>query len=217
MEARIRSMAHLYHVPMLHRVGCNRYAGCSRLIADEMFPKSILPSRTLVPFSAARVHPFRSIESRLEHCATIRLMTREQGGRTLISGRQCPEGMHVVRRQHPNVDHKRMGQRKRCDRFPQGRAHIRIGEKRLTPIGVAGEEIGATRHMGATVIRHHGIIPPMSGAGTRATLAWRDNRQKSAGVAHRLEHPVITRRLTRTITLFLPENLCRHDVNSYFL
>ena len=44
-------------------------------------------------------------------------------------------------------------------------------EKGLAPIGVDGEEIGATRHMGATVIRHGGIIPPMNGAGTRLTLA----------------------------------------------
>ena len=75
--------------------------------------------------------------------------------------------MHVVRQQHPSLDHKRMGQTKRSDRFPQGRAHIDIGEKGLAPIGVDGEEIGATRHMGATVIRHGGIIPPMNGAGTR--------------------------------------------------
>jgi len=33
-----------------------------------------------------------------------------------------------------------MGQTKRSDRFPQGRAHIDIGEKRLAPIGVDGEE-----------------------------------------------------------------------------
>ena len=46
-----------------------------------------------------------------------------------------------------------------------------IGEKGLAPIGVDREEIGATRHMGATVIRHGGIIPPMNGAGTRPTLA----------------------------------------------
>jgi hypothetical protein len=43
--------------------------------------------------------------------------------------------------------------------------------KGLAPIGVDHEEIGATRHMGATVIRHGGIIPPMNGAGTRPTLA----------------------------------------------
>ena len=67
-----------------------------------------------------------------------------------------------------------MGQTKRSDRFPQGRAHIDIGEKGLAPIGVDGEEIGATRHMGATVIRHGGIIPPMNGAGTRPTLAMED-------------------------------------------
>ena len=29
-----------------------------------------------------------------------------------------------------------------------------ISEEGLAPIGVDGEEIGATRHMGATVIRH---------------------------------------------------------------
>ena len=88
-----------------------------------------------------------------------------------MSGRQCPEGVHVVRQQHPSLDHKRMGRTKRSDRFPQGRAHIGIGEKRLAPIGGDREEIGATRHMGATVIRHGGMIPPMNGAGTRPTLA----------------------------------------------
>ena len=62
-----------------------------------------------------------------------------------------------------------MGRTKRSDRFPQG--SVDIGEKGLAPIGVDGEEIGATRHMGATVIRHGGIIPPMNGAGTRPTLA----------------------------------------------
>ena len=33
------------------------------------------------------------------------------------------------------------------------------------------KKIGAARHMGATVIRHGGIIPPKNGAGTRPTLA----------------------------------------------
>jgi len=34
-----------------------------------MFPESMLPQGALVPFSAARIHPFRSIESGL---ATLR-------------------------------------------------------------------------------------------------------------------------------------------------
>ena len=38
-------------------------------------------------------------------------------------------------------------------------------------IGVCGGEIGATRNMGATIIRRDGIIPPMIGADTRPTLA----------------------------------------------
>ncbi len=63
-----------------------------------------------------------------------------------------------------------MGQTKPSDRFPQGRAHIGISEKRSAPIGVDGEEIGATRHTGTTAIRHGGIIPPMNGAGTRLRL-----------------------------------------------
>ena len=62
-----------------------------------------------------------------------------------------------------------MGQTKRSGRFPQGRAHIDIGEEGLALIGVDGEEIGASRHMGATVIRHGRIILPMNGAGTRPT------------------------------------------------
>jgi len=63
-----------------------------------------------------------------------------------------------------------MGQKKCSDRFPQGEPHIGIGEKRSEPIGVGGGEIGATRNMGATIIRR-GIVPPMSGADTRRTLA----------------------------------------------
>jgi hypothetical protein len=38
-------------------------------------------------------------------------------------------------------------------------------------IGVDGEEIGATRHKGATILTYDGIIPPMNGSGTRLTLA----------------------------------------------
>jgi len=76
----------------------------------------------------------------------------------------------VVMQQHPSLDHKRMGRTKRSDRFPQGRAHIDIGEKGLAPIGVNGEELVATRHMGATVIRHGGITLPMNGAGTTLRL-----------------------------------------------
>jgi len=56
-----------------------------------------------------------------------------------------------------------MGQSKCSDRFPQGGSHIGIGEKRSAPIGVGGGEIGATRNMGATIIRRDGIIPPMIG------------------------------------------------------
>ena len=166
-------MANLRHVPMLHRVPLDVIDMPVEVgpIADEMFPESMLPQGALVPFSAAPIHPFRSIESGLETLRDHPLDDTPTVGEILISGRQCPEGMHVVRQQHPSLDHKRMGQTKRSDRFPPGRAHINIGEKGLAPIGVDGEEIGATRHMGATVIRHGGIIPPMNGAGTRATLA----------------------------------------------
>jgi len=55
---------------------------------------------------------------------------------------------------------------------PQGGPHIGIGEKRSVPIGVGGGEIGATRSMGATIMRRDGIIPPMIGADTRRTLAF---------------------------------------------
>ncbi len=64
-----------------------------------------------------------------------------------------------------------LGQTKRSDRFPQGGAHIGIGEKRLAPIGVNGEKIAATRHMGAAIISHDGIIKSMNGAGTRPTCS----------------------------------------------
>jgi hypothetical protein len=50
-------------------------------------------------------------------------------------------------------------------------AHIGIGEKRLAPIGVDSEEIGAIRRMGATVIRHDGINTA-NDAGTRPILAY---------------------------------------------
>ncbi len=44
MEARIRPMAHLCHVPMLHRVPMDVDMPVEvGLIADEMFPKSMLP------------------------------------------------------------------------------------------------------------------------------------------------------------------------------
>ena len=166
-------MAHLRRVPMLHRVPMDVIDMPVEvgLITDEMFPESMLPQGALVPFSAARIHPFRSIESGLATLRDHPLDDTPTVGEILISGRQCPEGMHVVRQQHPSLDHKRMGRTKRSDRFPQGRAHIDIGEKGLAPIGVDREEIGATWHMGATVIRHGGIIPPMNGAGTRPTLA----------------------------------------------
>ena len=123
------------------------------------------------PVGYPPIHPFRSIESGLATLRDHPLDDMPTVGEVLISGRQCPEGLHVVRQQHPSLDHKRMGRTKRSDRFPQGRARIDIGEKGLAPIGVGRKEIGATRHMGATVIRHGGIIPPMNGAGTRATLA----------------------------------------------
>ena len=166
-------MANLRHVPMLHPVLMDVIDMPVEvgLMTDEMFPQSMLPQSALVPFSAARIHPFRAIESGLATLRDHPLDDTPTVGEILIPGRQCPEGMHVVRQQHPSLDHKCMGRTKRSDRFPQCRAHIDIGEKGLAPIGVDGEEIGATRHMGATVIRHGGIIPPMNGAGTRPTLA----------------------------------------------
>ena len=106
------------------------------LITDEMFPESMLPQGALVPFSASRIHPFRSIESGVATLRDHPLDDTPTVGEILVSGRQCPEGMHVVRQQHPSLDHKPsitkgMGQTKRSDRFPQGRAHIDIGEKGL--------------------------------------------------------------------------------------
>ena len=50
---------------MLHRVPMNVIDMPVEvgLIADEMFPESMLPQRDLVPLCAAPAHPFRSIES----------------------------------------------------------------------------------------------------------------------------------------------------------
>jgi hypothetical protein len=98
------------------------------LITDEMFPESMLPQGALVPYSAARIDPFRSIESGLATLREHPLETRQRWEKS-SSRRQCPEGMHVVRQQHPSLDHERRGRTKRSDRFPQDRAHIDIGEK----------------------------------------------------------------------------------------
>ena len=191
MEARIRPMVHLRHVPMLHRVPMDVIDMPVEvgLITDEMFPESMLPQGALVPFSSARIHPFRSIEPGLATLRDHPLDDTPTVGEILISGRQCPESMHVVGQQHPTLDHKRMGRTKRSDRFPQGRVHIDIGEKGLAPIGVDGEEIGASRHMGATVIRHGGIIAAMNGAGTRPTLASSVLRTSTWRTCHTLDEP----------------------------
>jgi hypothetical protein len=87
-------------------------------------------------FLRRAIHAFRSIESGLATLRDHPLDATPTVGEILISGRQCPEGMHVVRQQHPSLDHKRMGQTERSDRFPQGRAHIDFGEKGLAPIAV---------------------------------------------------------------------------------
>ena len=65
MEARIRPMADLRHVPMLHRVPMDVIDMPVEVgvITDEMVPESMLPQGALVSFSAARIHPFRSVES----------------------------------------------------------------------------------------------------------------------------------------------------------
>jgi hypothetical protein len=101
MEARIRPMAHLRHVPMLHRVPMDVIDMPVEvgLITDEMFSESMLPQGALVPFSAVRIHPFRSIESGLATLRDHPLDDTPTVGEILISGRQCPEGMHVVRQQ----------------------------------------------------------------------------------------------------------------------
>ena len=94
------------------------------LITDEMFPESMLPQGALVPFSAARIQPFRSIESGLATLRDHPLDDTPTVGEILIFGRQCPEGMHVVRQQHPSLDHKRWVKRsvpiasRRAERTP---------------------------------------------------------------------------------------------------
>ncbi len=95
------------------------------LIADEMFPDSMLPQRAQVPLFAAPVHPFRSIESGLTALRDPPLDDAPAVGEILISERQCPQGMHVVGQQR--LDQKRMGRTDRSDCFPRGRAHIGIG------------------------------------------------------------------------------------------
>ena len=148
----MRPMARLRHVPVLHGVPMDVTDMPVEvgLITDEMFPESILPQGALLPFSAARIHPFRSIESGLATLRDHPLDDTPTVGEILISGRQCPEGMHVVRQQHPSLDHKRWVKRSVPIASPQGQAHIDIGEEGLVSIGVDGEEISATRHMGAT-------------------------------------------------------------------
>ncbi len=65
-----------------------------------------------------------------------------------------------------------MGQRSVPNASRRAGPHIDIGEKRPVPIGVVGGEIGASRNMGATIVRRDGIIPPMIGADTRPTRAF---------------------------------------------
>jgi hypothetical protein len=62
------------------------------LIADKMFPKSMLPSRALVPLSAARVRPFRSIESRLAALRDHPLDDTPAVGEILIFGEAMSRG-----------------------------------------------------------------------------------------------------------------------------
>ena len=89
MEARMRPMAHLRHVPMLHRVPMDVIDMSVEvgLITDEMFPESMLPQGALVPFSAARIHPFGSIESGLATLRDHPLDDTPTVGEILISGR----------------------------------------------------------------------------------------------------------------------------------
>jgi len=89
MKARIRPMAHLRHVPMLHRVPMDVIDMSVEvgLITDEMFPESMLPQGALVPFSAARIHPFGSIESGLATLRDHPLDDTPTVGEILISGR----------------------------------------------------------------------------------------------------------------------------------
>jgi hypothetical protein len=86
------------------------------LIADETLPKSMLPSRALVPLSAARVHPFRSIGSRLAALRDHPLMTRQRGGKNPHLREAMSKGHACGQAAIPKPRHKRIGQMKRSDR-----------------------------------------------------------------------------------------------------
>ena len=141
------------------------------LIADEMFPKSMLPSRALVPVSATRVHPFIH-SGRLslvwQRCITIRLTTRERWEKSSSPGGNI---QRACMRSGSNTKPRTDGSNEPLRSLPAGPSAHRYREERLAPIGIDGEEIAATRQMGATVIRHDGIIPPKNGA-PRTLMGW---------------------------------------------
>jgi hypothetical protein len=119
------------------------------IIANQMFPVAALPDASLTAHDASSTSPIISGQSTREPRLDVRPAICVVG----IVDRQAPDAVQVIG-QHHDGQHLERPHRPCClERYPQ---LIRTLHQQTTAAlqKIDGEEIGAARHKGATIVRH---------------------------------------------------------------
>lgn len=119
------------------------------IVADQMFPVAALPDAPLPADDASLASPFIARQATRE----TRFNLRPAIGIVGIIGRQTPYAMQMIRQHHNRQYLERTNRLRRPERGTQI-VHALHEQPAAALQQIDGEEIGATGHMDATIVRH---------------------------------------------------------------
>lgn len=156
VKCRIRPIRHLPYQAMLHRVPVYVIHMPLKisLIPYLVFPVAPLPQAAFAPLAPRCAEPFIPVQLIAALAADMAFDHAPAFGEIRITFRQSPDAMQVVRQQHLGQHTERIRRTGLGDAFPQCGSYRFIGQHGLPPVGVDGEEIGATPDVDSSVFRH---------------------------------------------------------------
>src|ERR1035437_3261787 len=178
MKRRMRPLRRARYVTVLHRVVMHVIDVPRQilLVADEMFPEPPLPKCRFAPLDA-RLRRWNPVVDPVRAAAGYVLLDqRPAQGKIVITVRQGPYAMQMIRQHNPGENPEWVRSADRIDGRSQRGHATRIGQDRpISPIRDS-REIGAARDVCATIIRH-GMIFPLTWC---ASAPYQRNNARSA-------------------------------------
>jgi hypothetical protein len=129
-----------------------------RLVPDHMFPKPMLPKGALMTLGSPSGQPLGSMKAgptALRDSSLDELPPRREI--TIVRG-QGPEGVHIIRQEHPRLDDKGMLRANRGNPGSQRGTDVHVGEKRLSSKRIDRKEVRAALYPGTMIIGHRSSI-----------------------------------------------------------